>query len=210
MRHHDRRLSPDVPQADRTLRAAVAKSFNCISVEGHTSTSDTVLLLADVSSGAKSLLRMKPLSRKFSRKSPKTSPQPSSTMPREPPTSSRSTSSGLRTREEAFQIAKCVADSPLVKTAIHGADPNWGRIVSAAGYSGVDLQEENISLWLNGDLLYKSGTPQTFDAAAVSKKILRLPPSPRRSETRPRLRLRTLLDRPHDRRIHPPRSIYTT
>ncbi len=48
----------------------------------------------------------------------------------------------LRDRDEARAIARAVADSPLVKTAIHGADPNWGRIVSAAGYAGVPFEEE--------------------------------------------------------------------
>ena len=78
---------------------------------------------------------------------------------------------GLRTRAEALTIAKAVADSALVKTAIAGADPNWGRIVSAAGYSGVDLQEQDISLKLNGTPLYERGTPVSFDAAKVSAGI---------------------------------------
>jgi glutamate N-acetyltransferase/amino-acid N-acetyltransferase len=58
-----------------------------------------------------------------------------------------------------------------VKTAIHGADPNWGRIVSAAGYSGVIFEEADLSLWLNGVSLYKEGVPQPFDAAAVSADL---------------------------------------
>jgi glutamate N-acetyltransferase/amino-acid N-acetyltransferase len=64
-----------------------------------------------------------------------------------------------------------VAESPLVKTAIHGADPNWGRIVSAAGYAGVKLQETDISLKVNGIPLYKAGAPLPFDPAAASQSI---------------------------------------
>ena len=64
---------------------------------------------------------------------------------------------GTRTDEEARQIAKAVADSALVKTALFGADPNWGRIVSAAGYAGVPFEEEQLSLWLGETLLYKAG-----------------------------------------------------
>ena len=56
----------------------------------------------------------------------------------------------------------------MVKTAIFGADPNWGRIVSAAGYSGVVFEEADLSLWLGDTLLYRNGTPLPFDAAAVS------------------------------------------
>lgn len=166
----DAGLEPE--QADRMLRAAVSKSFNCISVEGHTSTSDTVLLLANGASGA--TVQSPEEEAIFQKLLTEVAEDLATAIINDAEGATHIITidvTGLRTREEAYQIAKCVADSPLVKTAIHGADPNWGRIVSAAGYSGVDLQEENISLWLNGDLLYKSGTPQEFDAAAVSRKI---------------------------------------
>ena len=66
---------------------------------------------------------------------------------------------GCRDREEARTIARAVADSPLVKTAIHGADPNWGRIVSAAGYAGVPFDEEELSLSINGVPVYQAVHP---------------------------------------------------
>src|SRR5262249_42001058 len=75
---------------------------------------------------------------------------------------------GLRDDAEARRVARAVADSALVKTAIFGADPNWGRIVSAAGYAGVPFEEEDLSLWLGETLLYRAGTPQPFDPAAAS------------------------------------------
>jgi glutamate N-acetyltransferase / amino-acid N-acetyltransferase len=78
---------------------------------------------------------------------------------------------GCRDRDEARAIARAVADSPLVKTAIHGADPNWGRIVSAAGYAGVAFEENDLSLWLNGVALYRAGAPLPFDAAAVTAQL---------------------------------------
>src|SRR3954470_11766508 len=75
---------------------------------------------------------------------------------------------GTRSDADARIIAKTVAESALVKTAIFGADPNWGRFVSAAGYAGVAFEETDLSLWL-GDLpLYHAGTPLPFDAAAAS------------------------------------------
>jgi glutamate N-acetyltransferase/amino-acid N-acetyltransferase len=58
-----------------------------------------------------------------------------------------------------------------VKTAIHGADPNWGRIVSAAGYAGVAFEERDLSLWVNGVALYRDGVPLAFDAVALSGQI---------------------------------------
>src|SRR5207302_11025298 len=75
---------------------------------------------------------------------------------------------GLRYDAEARGVAKTVAESALVKTAIFGADPNWGRIVSAAGYAGVPFEEEQLSLWLGDLLLYQAGTPQPFDVATAS------------------------------------------
>ena len=73
--------------------------------------------------------------------------------------------------KEAFRIAKTIADSPLVKTAIHGADPNWGRIVSAAGYAGVPLREEDMSLRINNLDVYRDGAPLPFDPQTVSNSI---------------------------------------
>ena len=65
-------------------------------------------------------------------------------------------------------MAKTVAESALVKTAVFGCDPNWGRVVSAAGYAGVMFDEKDLSLWMGGTLLYRSGVPLPFDAAAAS------------------------------------------
>ncbi|HVJ67122.1 MAG TPA: bifunctional ornithine acetyltransferase/N-acetylglutamate synthase, partial [Caulifigura sp.] len=75
---------------------------------------------------------------------------------------------GCRNGDEAYQMAKAVCDSPLVKTAVAGNDPNWGRIVSAAGYSGVKFQEEECSLTINDIEVYHAGAPTEFDADRVS------------------------------------------
>ena len=60
------------------------------------------------------------------------------------------------------------ADTGWSKTAVFGADPNWGRFVSAAGYAGVPFEERQLSLWLGETLLYRNGTPVPFDAGAAS------------------------------------------
>jgi glutamate N-acetyltransferase/amino-acid N-acetyltransferase len=78
---------------------------------------------------------------------------------------------GCRSRQDALKISKTIADSPLVKTAIAGADPNWGRIVSAAGYAGVPFDPSKVTLHLNGLLLYERGAPVDFDATAAAKSI---------------------------------------
>lgn len=164
-----------VAEADQTLRHAVDRSFNSISVEGHTSTSDTVLLLAN---GAALGSKATPLSpgelAQFQQALDEVAADLAMAIISDAEGATHIVTidvKGCRTRDEALRIAKTVADSALVKTAIHGADPNWGRIVSAAGYSGVDLYEEHISLKVNGIPLYQAGTPLPFDATAASKSI---------------------------------------
>ncbi|MFM7077579.1 MAG: bifunctional ornithine acetyltransferase/N-acetylglutamate synthase, partial [Planctomycetaceae bacterium] len=78
---------------------------------------------------------------------------------------------GCRSRDDARRIARTVGDSPLVKTAVCGADPNWGRIVSAAGYAGVPFDPARLQLRLNGTLLFRAGAPVSFDGDAVSASI---------------------------------------
>ena len=163
----DARLAPTDAQA--LLRHAVDRSFNCISVEGHQSTSDTVLLLA---SGAAS---GQPLSAHEHTRFQQMLDEVTSDLAQAIIADSEGADHeimidvrGLRTRAEAHRIAKAVAESPLVKTAITGGDPNWGRIVSAVGYAGVELDERDITLRLNDMLLYQSGAPVDFSAADVS------------------------------------------
>ncbi|MCC7425205.1 MAG: bifunctional glutamate N-acetyltransferase/amino-acid acetyltransferase ArgJ [Planctomycetaceae bacterium] len=160
-------------QADRILRHAVSQSFNCVSVEGHTSTSDTVLLLAN---GAAS--PGKPVSGEaeaaVARAIDEVASQLAQLIIRDAEGADHFITidvRGTRTRDEARTIAKAIAEGPLVKTAITGADPNWGRIISAAGYCGVELKEEDMSLRVNGTPLYERGAPVAFDAAAVSASI---------------------------------------
>jgi glutamate N-acetyltransferase/amino-acid N-acetyltransferase len=153
----------------RTLKNAVDATFNCISVEGHTSTNDTVLIFANGASGCRvstpheiqqfamgvSLVCID-LARAIAADAE--GAEHLITIDVE----------GLPSDDDARKVAKAIADSPLVKTAIYGADPNWGRIVSAAGYAGVPFAERDVSLWL-GDLpLYRDGAPLPFDAATAS------------------------------------------
>ena len=75
---------------------------------------------------------------------------------------------GAIDEQAARTVARRVAESALVKTAVHGADPNWGRIVSAAGYAGVTFREEDVCLELDGIPLFRQGEPVDFDAKSVS------------------------------------------
>jgi glutamate N-acetyltransferase/amino-acid N-acetyltransferase len=151
----------------RLAPLAVAQTFNCISVEGHTSTNDTVLLFAN---GAGDRLQADALGR-FNYAITDVCSDLARAIAADAEGASHLLAihvEGLRDEEEARRVAKAIADSALVKTAIYGADPNWGRFISAAGYAGVEFAEENLSLWLGDMPLYQAGVPLPFDAAAAS------------------------------------------
>jgi glutamate N-acetyltransferase/amino-acid N-acetyltransferase len=78
---------------------------------------------------------------------------------------------GCKTKDDAKKIARQVAEDVLVKTAICGADPNWGRIVSATGNAGVLFDTKGVSLQLNGFELFRNGEPVPFDKPVVSDSI---------------------------------------
>ncbi len=162
----------DQRQADSVLRHAVERSFNSISVDGHMSTSDTVLLLASNARDASQLGVGGPIA--IQEMVDEVAAELAQAIIRDAEGADHFITlevRGTRTREDAIRIARAVADSPLVKTAIAGGDPNWGRIVSAAGYAGVLFQEEDLSLKVNGVLLYKSGMPTDFDAKSLSQGL---------------------------------------
>ena len=151
----------------RLARRAAQETFNCVSVEGHTSTNDSLLFLANGRGlaarrrGARSVRaggrrRLRDLARAIAADAEGATHLVTIEV------------EGLRDDAEARRVAKTVADSALVKTAIFGADPNWGRIVSAAGYAGVEFREEQLSLWLGDMPVYQAGTPLPFDAATAS------------------------------------------
>jgi glutamate N-acetyltransferase / amino-acid N-acetyltransferase len=150
-----------------SARRATDHSFHCISVEGHTSTNDTVLFFAN---GTGTPLQGEDLAR-FDQGAAAVCAELARAIAADAEGATHIITlsvEGLRNDAEARRVAKAVADSPLVKTAVFGADPNWGRIVSAAGYAGVPFEEEQLSLWLGDLLLYHAGTPQPFDTAAAS------------------------------------------
>ena len=176
-----------VDDAHSALVDAVDESFHCISVDGHMSTNDTVILLANGAAGpspSPSPERggerggVTPLSGKGLADFRTTLFEVCEDLAQSIPADGEGATHlvtvevhGCRTRQDALRISKTIADSPLVKTAIAGADPNWGRIVSAAGYAGVPFDPSKVTLHLNGLLLYERGAPVDFDAAAAAQSI---------------------------------------
>jgi glutamate N-acetyltransferase / amino-acid N-acetyltransferase len=168
----DAALAPGA--ADALLRQAVGASFNSISVEGHTSTSDSVLLLANGAARADVPRARSDAQAALQHLVNDVCADLAQQIIRDAEGAQHIVTidvRGLRTAHEAREIARAVAHSPLVKTALAGNDPNWGRIVSAVGYAGVGLGETDITLRLNGTLLFEAGMPVTHDAAAVSRSL---------------------------------------
>ncbi len=162
----------DVDAAQTLLREVVDTTFNCISVDGHMSTNDTVLLLANGAAGGESLAGADLAA--FRQALGETCGELARAIPTDGEGATHLVTldvEGCRTPAAARQIARTVADSPLVKTAVAGADPNWGRIVSAAGYAGIAFDPGGVDLSINGFSLYERSAPVAFDEARVSASI---------------------------------------
>ena len=171
----DAALTPDTAQL--ALRTAVDDSFNCISVEGHMSTNDTVLLLASGATRTRSVSDG-PLTGEALAAFQATLNALCIQLARQIADDGEGASHlialeihGCKTKGDARQIARTIANSALVKTAVAGGDPNWGRIVSAAGYAGVPFNPSDVDLSINGFSLYQRGAPVPFDAKTVSTAI---------------------------------------
>jgi len=157
----------DPQQLQTILRRSTNVSFNRISVEGHTSTNDTVLLFAN---GAGPPLHGAELN-EYAAAVEAVCVDLAKAIARDAEGARHMITievEGTRDETEAVRVAKTIADSALVKTAVYGADPNWGRFVSAAGYSGVMFDEKDLSLWLGDMPLYRDGAPLPFDAGSAS------------------------------------------
>ena len=161
----------DHHQAQTMLRIACNESFNRISVDGHTSTNDTVLLLAsgeattELTSDSQAQLQqeLNQLLNQLAKQIVLDGEGAKHIMAIEV--------QGANHDDDAFVIAKTVAASPLVKTAITGGDPNWGRIVSAAGYADAPIVPSETCLEICGETIYRDGTPVAFDAARLSEAM---------------------------------------
>ena len=167
-------LTTDAPVAQgflqEVLQRAVDDSFHMISVDGDTSTNDTVLALANGAAGGPEITggaageafeaALRAVAVFLAKEIVRNAEGATKMFGVEV--------RGAPTAEAARVIGRSVAASSLVKTAFLGSDPNWGRIMCAAGYSGVDFDPDKSSLWLEDILLYRNGTPTDFDEDAAS------------------------------------------
>jgi len=160
-------------EAYTAVRFAADESFNQISVDGHTSTNDAMLLLSSAVRDEASPTDRDALWA-FQQALDDCCIRCAKLIPADGEGATHLLNlhvHGTIGDCEANQVARCIANSSLVKCAIHGNDPNWGRIVSAAGYAGVDFSLAEVELRLNGHLIFAHGRPEAFDAAEVSRSM---------------------------------------
>jgi glutamate N-acetyltransferase / amino-acid N-acetyltransferase len=155
-------LAASPRELQNCLESAVDQSFNNISIDGDTSTNDTVLLLASGKSG----VQFQAVHNEFQSALTKVCRSLAAQIVADGEGVKhvvRLNIEQAHTRQEARQIASAVANSPLVKTAWAGADPNWGRILAAIGYSGVQIIPERINIYLGEQQICRHGAACAFD-----------------------------------------------
>jgi glutamate N-acetyltransferase/amino-acid N-acetyltransferase len=154
---------------DRALREVVARTFNCISVDGDSSTNDTLLVLANGASGARKITKASGGDySKFAATLEKVCRALALGIVADGEGATHVVEIEVRgapSGRAAKQVAQTIALSPLVKTAIAGADPNWGRILAAAGRAGVPFNPDHAEIWLGGMKMYGPPKGESYSVA---------------------------------------------
>ncbi len=149
------------------LRDAVGPTFNALTIEGQSSTSDTVLVIANGAAGNRPVDAGSARAREFARALLETSRELCYRLARDGEGVTKLatvTVSGTRSDGDADRVARSIANSALVKTALFGGDPNWGRIVQAIGASGVRLRPSSVDVRIGGVQMLRRGEPAGGEA----------------------------------------------
>ncbi|SVA31172.1 uncharacterized protein METZ01_LOCUS84026 [marine metagenome] len=164
----DAAISPDLLKT--MANKSVDQSFNMITIDGDSSTNDTVLVFANGESGSPEILDGSPEQALLQESLDQVCVFLAKEIVRDGEGANKLIEvnvEGASSREEARSGAITVASSTLVKTAIHGNDPNWGRIVAALGRSKCEIIEEKIALYINDICIMESGIPTPFPRDSV-------------------------------------------
>ena len=157
------------------LQAAVEDSFNRVSVDGDTSTNDSVIALASGASGV--AVRPGNQSRAWFLSGLVEVCQSLARMIARDGEGAKKLVTvevaGAKRASDAERIARAIANSPLVKTAVAGSDPNWGRIICAAGYSGASFDPTKVDILVNDLFLCRRGLDAKFSEAAAKRQLNR-------------------------------------
>jgi glutamate N-acetyltransferase/amino-acid N-acetyltransferase len=169
----DAAISPAL--LSKALRTVVARTFNAITVDGDTSTNDTVTLLANGASDARKITGETGHYRKFCAALERVCRSLALAIVADGEGAQRVIEievRGAASDYAADKIARTIANSPLVKTAFAGADPNWGRILAAAGRSGISFEPGRVDIHLAGIRVCRRGREHVFDERVAHRKML--------------------------------------
>lgn len=162
-------VSPHLWQ--QMLARAADRSFNSITVDGDTSTNDTLIALANGQSRTPAITELGAEAEKLEAMLTAVCQHLAKAIARDGEGATcliEVEVTGAHDEISARQIAKTIAGSSLVKSAIFGRDPNWGRIAAAAGRAGIPFEQENLQIKLGDFLMLENGQPLEFDRAAAS------------------------------------------
>jgi glutamate N-acetyltransferase/amino-acid N-acetyltransferase len=154
-----------------TLSAAVDASFNLVSVDGDTSPSDTVILLANGARGGPRIGKDSALAASFTAALTELCTHLAKEIARDGEGATKLLEvrvSGATNTAEARNMARLMTTSYLLKSAVHGADPNWGRIVTVIGRSGLHISEPGVTVAICGQRVFEHEQPTEFDPEAVA------------------------------------------
>jgi len=169
----DAAIAPGMLQ--KTLRDVTTRTFNSISIDGDTSTNDTLLVLANGEAGAPSIKAGSSAHRAFTAALEDVCHSLALQIVADGEGAQRVIEivvRGAKTEAGARQIAQTIATSPLVKTAFAGGDPNWGRVFAAAGRAGVPFDTSKVDIFMAGIHVLSRGKPMDFNERAASSRLL--------------------------------------
>jgi glutamate N-acetyltransferase / amino-acid N-acetyltransferase len=169
----DASISPALLQ--KTLHQVATRTFNAISIDGDTSTNDTLLVLANGAAGAPRIKAGTAAHRAFGKSLEEVCHSLALQIVADGEGAQRVIEievRGAKTDAAARQIAQTIATSPLVKTAFAGGDPNWGRIFAAAGRAGVKFDANRVDMHMAGFPVLRRGQPLPFNERAASNRLL--------------------------------------
>ena len=166
-------VAADVSELNAALAAAVEPSFNSISIDGDTSTNDTVLLVASGASGVKLNQELVPA---FDAALGEVCRSLAYQIIADGEGVTHVVTLDIRgaaSNADAALVAKTIATSPLCKTAWSGGDPNWGRLLAAAGRSGIVFEPERTRIWIGAEAVFEYGVrAPAFDDAAAHAEMM--------------------------------------
>lgn len=159
---------------EQELKDQTNQSFNMITVDGDTSTNDTVVVMANGLANNQVLNQDHPEWPVFTEALSEVFQFLAKEIARDGEGATKLIEvevEGTETEADARKIAKAVISSNLVKTAIHGADANWGRIITAIGYSGVQFDVDQVTVKMGEKTVVENGLPKRYDEAAIKRDL---------------------------------------